>query len=87
MRGKEFKVDSLRQRRLETETTYSPTEIFVDEIYYGWKVIFQIIEHRLEGELIGKNHNDEIVGKFVQVVGHIQLLIFRNHTFISQESI
>jgi len=58
LKAREFKVDSLRQRRLETETKYSPTEIFVDEIYYGWKVIFQIIDHRLEGELIDKTYND-----------------------------
>ena len=43
------------------------------------KVIFQTtIEPRLEGELMDNSYDDELIGKFVQVVGHIQLLEIGN---------
>ena len=41
----------------------------------GCKVVFQTtIEPRLEGDLSNRKYDDELVGKFVQVVGHIQIL-------------
>ena len=71
--------EQVDQKKREAETPYSPTESFEDEIFDGCKVIFQTtIEPRLEGELMDKNYDDELIGKFVQVVGHIQLLEIGN---------
>ena len=71
--------EQVDQRKLEAETPYSSTDSFEDEIFDGCKVIFQTtIEPRLEGELMDKSYDDELVGKFVQVVGHIQLLEIGN---------
>ena len=71
--------EQVDQKKREAETPYSPTEIFEDKIFDGCKVIFQTtIEPRLEGELMEKNYDDELIGKFVQVVGHIQLLEIGN---------
>ena len=71
--------EQVDQRKLEAETHYSPTESITDEIFDGCKVIFQTtIEPRLEGELMDTTYDDELIGKFVQVVGHIQLLEIGN---------
>ena len=68
----QYQVD---RRRLEALITYSPAESFKDEIFDGCTVIFQTtIEPRLEGELMDKTYDDELIGKFVQVVGHIHIL-------------
>ena len=67
--------EQVDQRKLEAETPYSSTDSFEDEIFDGCKVIFQTtIEPRLEGELMDKSYDDELIGKFVQVVGHIHIL-------------
>ena len=67
--------EQVDQKKREAETPYSPTQIFEDEIFDGCKVIFQTtIEPRLEGELRDTTYDDELIGKFVQVVGHIHVL-------------
>ena len=67
--------EQVDQRKLEAETPYSSTDGFEDEIFDECKVIFQTtIEPRLEGELMDKSYDDELIGKFVQVVGHIHIL-------------
>ena len=67
--------DQVDQRKLEVETPYSQFESHEDEIFDGCKVVFQTtIEPLLEGELSNRQYDDELVGKFVQVVGHIQIL-------------
>ena len=67
--------EKVEQRKLEAETPYSTTESFKDEIFEGCEVIFRtIIEPRLEGDLLNREHDDELIGMFVQVVGHIQIL-------------
>jgi len=71
--------EQVDQQKREAETPYSPTESITDEIFDGCKVILQTtIEPRLEGELMDKTYDDELIGKFVQVVGHIQLLEIGN---------
>jgi len=71
--------EQVDQKKREAETPYSPKEIFEDEIFDGCKVIFQTtIQPRLEGELMDNSYNDELIGKFVQIVGHIQLLEIGN---------
>ena len=63
------------QRKLEAETPYSSTDSFEDEIFDGCKVIFQTtIEPRLEDGLMDVQRDDELIGKFIQVVGHIHIL-------------
>ena len=67
--------DHVDQRKLEVETPYSQFESHEDEVFDGCKVVFQTtIEPLLEGELSNRQYDDELVGKFVQVVGHIQIL-------------
>ena len=67
--------EQVDQTKREAETPYSPTEIIADKIFDGCTVIFQTtIEPRLEGELMDKTYDDELIGKFVQVVGHIHIL-------------
>ena len=67
--------EKVEQRKLEAETPYSSTESFEDEIFDGCEVIFQpTIEPRLENGLMDIQHDDEFIGKFVQVVGHIHIL-------------
>ena len=67
--------EQVDQRKLETETPYSSTESLEDEIFDGCEVIFQTtIEPRLEDGLMHRQHDDELIGKFVQVVGHIHIL-------------
>ncbi len=67
--------EQVDQKKREAETPYSPTESFEDEIFDGCKVIFQTtIEPRLEGELMDTTYDDELIGKFVQVVGHLHIL-------------
>ena len=67
-----YQVD---QRKLEAETPYSSTDSFEDKIVDGCKVIFQTtIEPRLEAGLMDIQRDHELIGKFVQVVGHIQIL-------------
>ena len=63
-------------RKREAETPYSSMEDLArDEIFDGCTVIFQTtIEPRLEGELRDKTYDDELIGKFVQVVGHLHIL-------------
>ena len=68
----EYQID---QRKIEAETPYSSKENVADEIFDGCEVIFQTtIEPRLENGLMDIQHDDEFIGKFVQVVGHIQIL-------------
>ena len=75
----QYQVD---QRRLETLITYSPKESFKDEIFDGCEVIFQTtIEPQLEDGLKDILHDDELIGKFVQVVGHIHILKAGNAMF------
>ena len=64
------------QQKREAETPYSSMEDQArDEIVDGCKVIFQTtIEPRLERELKQSTHDDELIGKFVQVVGHLHIL-------------
>ena len=63
------------QKKLDSETSYSPVHSFEDKLFDGCKVIFQTtIEPHLEGQLMDRQDNDELVGKIVQVVGHIQVL-------------
>ena len=67
------------QKKRGAETPYSRTEIVTDEIFDGCKVIFQTtIQPRLEGELMDNSYDDELIGKFVKIVGHIQLLEIGN---------
>ena len=67
--------EQVDQRKLEAETPYSSTDSFEDEIFDGCKVIFQTtIEPRLEDGLMDVQRDNELIGKFVQVVGHIQIL-------------
>ena len=67
--------DRVDQTKHEVETPYSQFDRHEDEIFDGCKVIFQTtIEPLLEGELSNRQYDDELVGKFVQVVGHIQIL-------------
>ena len=67
--------EQVDQRKLEAETPYSSTESVADEIFDGCEVIFQTtIEPRLEDGLMDIQHDDEFIGKFVQVVGHIHIL-------------
>ena len=67
--------EQVDQRKLEAETPYSSTESIADEIFDGCEVIFQTtIEPRLEDGLMDIQHDDEFIGKFVQVVGHIHIL-------------
>ena len=67
--------EQVDQRKLEAETPYSSTESFEDEFFDGCEVIFQTtIEPQLEDGLMDVQHDDEFIGKFVQVVGHIHLL-------------
>ena len=75
----EYQVD---RRRLEAETPYSSTESVADEIFDGCEVIFQTtIEPQLEDGLKDILHDDELIGKFVQVVGHIHILETGNAMF------
>ncbi len=64
------------QQKREAETPYSSMEDLArDEIFDDCKVIFQTtIEPRLEGELNQSTNDDELIGKFVQVVGHLHIL-------------
>ena len=67
--------EQVDQRKLEAETPYSSTESVADVIFDGCEVIFQTrIEPRLENGLMDIQHDDEFIGKFVQVVGHIHIL-------------
>ena len=67
--------EQVDQRKLEAETPYSPIESVADEIFDTCEVIFQTtIEPRLEDGLIDVQHDDELIGRFVQVVGHIHIL-------------
>ena len=67
--------EQVDQKKLEAETPYSLTDSFEDEIFDGCEVIFQTtIEPRLEDGLMDIQHDDEFIGKFVQVVGHIHIL-------------
>ena len=67
--------EQVDQRKLEAETPYSSTESVADEIFDGCEVIFQTtLEPRLEDGLMDVQRDDELIGKFVQVVGHIQIL-------------
>ena len=67
--------EQVDQRKLEAETPYSSTESFADEFIDGCEVIFQTtIEPRLEDGLMDVQRDDELIGKFVQVVGHIHIL-------------
>ena len=71
----ELQKQANKQKR-EAETPYSSMEDLArDEIFDGCTVIFQTtIEPRLEGELMDKTYDDELIGKFVQVVGHLHIL-------------
>tara|TARA_Y100001968_G_C18987752_1_gene539960 strand:- start:114 stop:458 length:345 start_codon:yes stop_codon:yes gene_type:complete len=70
------------RRRLEALITYSPKESFKDVIFYGCEVIFQTrIEPQLEDGLKYILHDDELIGKFVQVVDHIHILETANAMF------
>ena len=74
-----YQVD---RKRIESETHYSSTESVEDEIFDGCKVIFQTtIEPLLEDGLMDIQHDDKFIGKFVQVVGHIQILEAGNAMF------
>ena len=67
--------EQVDQRKLKAETPYSSTESFADEFIDSCEVIFQTtIEPRLEDGLMDVQRDDELIGKFVQVVGHIQIL-------------
>ena len=67
--------EQVDQRKLEAETPYSSTDSFEDQIFDGCKVIFQTtIEPRLEDGLMDVQRDDELIGTFVQVVGHIHIL-------------
>ena len=71
--------EQVDQKKREAEAPYAPTQSFEDEIFDGCEVIFQTtIQPRLEGGLMDKTYDDELIGKFVQVVGHIQLLEIGN---------
>ena len=68
----EYQID---QRKIEAETPYSSKENVADEIFDGCEVIFQTtIEPRLEDGLMDVQRDDKIIGKFVQVVGHLHIL-------------
>ena len=74
--------EQVEQRKLEAETPYSSTESFGDKIFDGCEVIFQTtIEPRLEDGLMDVQRDDELIGKFVQVVGHIHILEAGNAMF------
>ena len=74
--------EQVDQEKLEVQPPYSPTDSFDDQIFEGCKVIFQTtFGPRLDGELMDRQNDDEIVGKFVQVVGHIQILETGNAMF------
>ena len=68
----EYQVD---RRKLEAETPYSSTESVAAEIFNGCEVILQTtIEPQLKDGLIDRQRDDELIGKFVQVVGHMHNL-------------
>ena len=68
----EYQVD---QRKLEAETPYSSSESLEDMLFNGCEVIFQTtIKPRLEAGLMDLQHDNELIGKFVQVVGHMHIL-------------
>ena len=74
--------EQVDQRKLEAETPYSSTESVADEIFDGCKVIFQTtIEPRLEDGLMDVQRDAELIGKFVQVVGHMHILEAGNAMF------
>ena len=74
--------EKVEQRKLEAETPYSSTESFEDKIFDGCKVIFQTtIEPQLKDGLMDRQRDDELIGKFVQVVGHIHILETANAMF------
>ena len=65
-----FKVD---QKKVEAENnlSYATSENIADEIYDGCGVIFRkIIESRIEGDLLNREHDDEIIEMVAQVVGY-----------------
>ena len=68
--------EQVDQKKREAETPYSSMEDLPrDKIFDGCEVIFQTtIEPRLEGELNQSTHDDKLIGKFVQVVGHLHIL-------------
>ena len=67
--------EQVDQRKLEAETPYSSSESLEDMIFNGCEVIFQTtIEPRLEAGLMDLQHDNELIGKFVQVVGHMHIL-------------
>ncbi len=66
--------EQVDQKKLEAERSYSPINSSEDKIFYGCKVIFQTtIEPQLKDGLMYRQRDDELIGKFVQVVGHIQV--------------
>ena len=68
----EYQID---RRKIEAETPYSSKENVADEIFDGCEVIFQTtIEPRVEDGLMDVQRDDELIGKFVQVVGHLHIL-------------
>ena len=64
------KVD---QKKVEAENnlSYATSENIADEIYDGCGVIFRkIIKSRLEGYLLNREHDDDIIEMIAQVVGY-----------------
>ena len=65
--------EQVDQKKIEAENnlTYSTSENIADEIYDGCGVIFpKIIESRLDGDLLNREHDDEIIKMVAQVVGY-----------------
>ena len=74
--------EQVDQKKLDAETSYAPEHSFEDKLFDGCKVIFQTtIKPNLEGRLMDRQHDDDLIGKLVQVVGHIHMLKAGNAMF------
>ena len=72
---KKFEFDQLKT--LESDPLLKGTKGFIyhDRIFDNSKIIFETIRQpKLTGELSRVQRNEELIGKFVEVIGHIQIL-------------
>ena len=72
---KKFEFEQLKS--LEGDPLLQETKDFVylDRIFDDSKIIFETIRQpKLTGELSRVQRDEELIGKFVEVIGHIQIL-------------
>ena len=72
---KKFEFEQLKS--LEGDPLLQETKDFVyrDRIFDDSKIIFETIRQpKLNGELSRVQRDEELIGKFVEVIGHIQIL-------------